>query len=146
MAKVNESFSEHRNVMDDATSSNIDRETALNSYLHEREAVHYEVLKTESDAWSTLVGNNEAKSLWSMRDWKGNYTCQDMNEISNMSNLQSDITIPVLDDPISEHEVDDALKSMNNGGFDYNLPLVSILISCFSHTILLLLNSIFLVR
>ena len=41
-----------------------------------------------------------------------------MNEISNISNLQSDIIIPVLDDPISEHGVDDALKSMNNGGFE----------------------------
>ena len=35
---------------------------------------------------------------------------------------------------------------MKNGGFDYNLPILLILTSCFSNTVLLLLNFIFFVR
>ena len=64
----------------------------------------------------------------------------------NISNLQSCITIPVVDDPISKNDVDEAVKSMKNGGFDYNLPILLILTSCFSNTVLLLLNFIFFVR
>ena len=102
------------------------------------------------------------KSLWSMKDWKGNYkrkkpvrhptidgfqsffedlyASRDTKEISNISSLQSNVTIPILDDPIAEHEVDEAMKSMNNGGFGYSLSILLILTSCFSNTILLLLN------
>ena len=166
MDKVNDRFNEYKQVMDDTTSSDNQREIALNSYLHERRSVHYEVLKKETELWSSLVTDNDAKALWSKIDWKGNYTrkkpsrhptifefqnffqdlyaCEDRNENVNISNLQSCITIPVVDDPISKNDVDEAVKSMKNGGFDYNLPILLILTSCFSNTVLLLLNFIFL--
>ena len=56
------------------------------------------------------------------------------------------MSIPVVDDPISDHEINDAVKSMTNGGFDFNLQILLIMTSCFSHVILLLLNFIFFVR
>ena len=155
-------------LMGDTTSSDNQREIALNSYLHERRSVHYEVLKKETELWSFLVTDNDAKALWSKIDWKGNYTrkkpsrhptilefqnffqdlytCEDRNENVNISNLQSCITISVVDDPISKNDVDEAVKSMKNGGFDYNLPILLILTSCLSNTVLLLLNFIFFVR
>ena len=166
--KFNVRFNEYKQVMGDTTSSDNQREIALNSYLHERRSVHYEVLKKETELWSSLVTDNDAKALWSKIDWKGNYTrkkpsrhptilefqnffqdlytCEDSNENVNISNLQSCITIPVVDDLISKNDVDEAVKSMKNGGFDYNLPILLILTSCFSNTILLLLNFIFFVR
>ena len=146
MDKVNVRFNEYKQVMDDTTSSDNQREIALNSYLHERRSVHYEVLKKETELWSCLVTDNDAKALWFKIDWKGNYTrkkpsrhptifefqnffqdlytCEDSNENMNISNLQSCITIPVVDDPISKNDVDEAVKLMKNGGFDYNLPIL----------------------
>ena len=74
MDKLNERFNEYKQVMGDTTSSDNQREIALNSYLHERRSVHYEVLKKETELWSSLVTDNDAKALWSKIDWKGNYT------------------------------------------------------------------------
>ena len=74
MDKVNDRFNEYKQVMGDTTSSDNQREIALNSYLHERRSVHYEVLKKETELWSSLVTDNDAKALWSKIDWKGNYT------------------------------------------------------------------------
>ena len=111
------------------------------------------------------MADKDSKTLWSMIDWKGNYSrkkptqhpsieefhgffehlysCPDENEIVNISNLQTDVTIPLLDEPISAEETEEALDSMKKGGFDYNLPILLILFSCFKQTLLLLLNTIF---
>ena len=166
--KVNNSYSNYKKIMGDNSSTDNDRENALNAYLRDRKAIHYELLKKECDYWSSIVSNNDARSLWSKIDWNGNYsrkkpsqhpsinefqtffedlyTCKDKDELVNIDNLRSDVNIPVLDDPIIETEVEDALKSMKNGGFDYNLPILFILFSCFKNTILLLLNFIFFVK
>ena len=165
MVKVNDSFNEYKIVMGDSASTDLQREAALSKYLHERSSVHYEVLKKESDAWSKVIKDNDSKALWSMIDWKGNYSrkrptqhpsieefhgffedlysCPDENECINISNLQTNVTIPLLDDPISAEETEEALNSMKKGGFDYNLPILLILFSCFKQTLLLLLNIIF---
>ena len=39
-----------------------------------------------------------------------------MKVLSQETNLQSDITVPVVDDPISINEVKEDVKSMKNGG------------------------------
>ena len=133
--------------------------------MHERGSVHYEILKKESDIWSKAITDSDSKTLWSLIDWKGNYSrkrptqhpsieefhgffeelysCPDEDETVNISNLHTNVTIPLLDDPISEAETEEALDSMKKGGFDYNLPILLILFSCFKQTLLLLLNVIF---
>ena len=165
MGKVNDTFNEYKKVMGDPTSSDMERDTALNRYLHERSCVHYEVLKRESDAWSKVIAENDSKTLWSKIDWKGNYSRKkpsqhpsieefhcffedlysspDENESAKIMDLKSDVTIPILDNPITEEEAEEALNSMKKGGFDYNLPILFILFNCFKQTLLLLLNMIF---
>ena len=103
-----------------------------------------------------------------MIDWKGNYArskpsehpsveefkdffeelymYKDSKEVEKIRNLQSQVNIPLLDDPFSGAEIEDALSSMKKGGFDYNLPVLAILIGCFSNTMLCLLNFIFFIR
>ena len=73
MDKANDSFIECKRIAGDTSSSDIDRENALNSYLREKKAVHYEVLNKEAGVWSSLVASN-SKSLWATIDWNGNYT------------------------------------------------------------------------
>ena len=168
MSKVNDSFHDFRKVMGDPTSTGDECDAALNRYLHERSCVHFEVLKKESDAWSSVIAENDSSSLWAKIDWKGNYSRKqptqhpsvdefqcffedlysstDKDECAKINELKSNVTIPLLDDPISEQETEEALNCMKNGGFDYNLPILVILFSCFSQTLLLLLNFIFLVK
>ena len=100
--------------------------------------------------------------LWAKIDWKGNYSsrkptqhpsieefqsyfsdlydCSNNKELENISGLHSDITIPVLDQPIDINEVNGCLKDMKNGGFDFNTPVLSILVNSFSVILLLILN------
>ena len=44
---------------------------------------------------------------------------------------------------LSAEETEEALDAMKKDGFDYNLPILLILFSCFKDTLLLLLNVIF---
>ena len=60
--------------------------------------------------------------------------------------LESDTYIPVLDNPISGDEMNSAWKEMKKSGYDYNLPIIGILISYFSFTILNILNILFYVK
>ena len=141
----------------DTLCSDVERDNALNSYLTARKEVNYKVLKRENEAWSSLV-TGDGKSLREKIDWNGKplehpsvnefqcfsedlYKSQDVDDLSKIANLQSNVSIPVLDDPISDHEINHAVKSMTNGGFN-----LLIMTSCFSHVILLLLNFIFFVR
>ena len=74
ITKVNDSFNEYKKTMGDATTSDLQREMALNKCLEDRKSIHHEVLKKESDAWSSVIANKDSKKLWSMIDWKGNYS------------------------------------------------------------------------
>ena len=66
LRKVNDSFKEYKNVVGDSASSDLQRENALNRYLHERSWVHYEVLKKESDAWS-MRRTQKHYGIWLIR-------------------------------------------------------------------------------
>ena len=74
------------------------------------------------------------------------YTSDDAEEIEKIRKLESQVNIPLLDNPFSEAEVDDALSSMKKGGFDYNLPIIGMLIGCLSNVLLSMLNFIVFVR
>ena len=131
-------------------------------YVSDRKAIHYEVLNKESDSWQLVIKNNVRKDLWEKYDWKGSYSskkttqhpsieefqsyfsnlydCGNNKELGNISGLHSDITIPVLDQPIGINEVNWCHKDMKNGGFDFDIPVLAILVNYFSVILLLILN------
>ena len=67
-------------------------------------------------------------------------------EQQRISQLQSNVTIPVLDEPINRNEVEQSLKDMKKLGFDYNLPVLRMLKIYFSEMMLLLLNFMFFIK
>ena len=162
MDRVNNSFHKYRNMLTLQSGNENELEGALNRYINDRKALLYEVVKKESDAWQRIIKNNDHKDLWAKIDWKGNYSsrkptqhpsieefqsyfsdlydCSNNKELENISGLHSDITIPVLDQPIDINEVNGCLKDMKNGGFDFNIPVLSILVNSFSVILLLILN------
>ena len=60
--------------------------------------------------------------------------------------LHSDVTIPILDDPINLNETYEAVNEMKKGGFDYPLPIIRILLMLFSPLLVILLNIMFYVK
>ena len=60
--------------------------------------------------------------------------------------LESNVTVPVLDQPITSYEMIDSFKDMKNGGFDFNQPILSILCTHFSVVMLLILNFLLYVK
>ena len=59
------------------------------------------------------------------------YKSKDASEAVSIMNLQSDVTIPLLDDPISTREVNESINKMKKGGYDYPLSIILILKSMF---------------
>ena len=57
--------------------------------------------------------------------------------------LTSNIYIPILDDPINDRDIKDAIKDCNKGGYDYTLPVLEKLVASFLPLILMLFNYMF---
>ena len=74
------------------------------------------------------------------------YKATDDGEFKKILNLQSDVTIPILDDPITQSEVEDAMDDMKKGGYDFPLPVVNILRQLFLPALVTLMNIMFFVK
>ena len=168
MDKVNVSFNKYRSLLSSPSTEEKQLDDALNVYIKDRKRLHFDVLKRETDSWQNVIQSSDSKDLWDKIDWKGNlaskkpaqhpsmedlqsyfselYDCKDDRELDNIANLNTDVTIPILDQPIDINEVKDSLKDMKNGGFDFNIPVISILVNHFSATLVLILNFIFYVK
>ena len=57
--------------------------------------------------------------------------------------LTSNCHVPILDDPISLKEVEEATASMKKGGSDFPLTILSLLFNCFKSQFVILFNLIF---
>ena len=56
-----------------------------------------------------------------------------------MKILMSDVTIPILDDPISKNELAVAIGNMKKGGYDHRVGICKTIVNFMSPLILLLL-------
>ena len=132
-----------------------------------RNNVTFDILKQEHEEWKNLAAN-DARSLWEIIDWKGQvksgipvhhppvedisnhfetYRKDEKYETGDINQLESNIIIPILDDPITLNEVvSDAVSEMKKEGFDYPLPIIRIIYSMFSPLLVMLLNIMFFVK
>ena len=60
--------------------------------------------------------------------------------------LDTNMHVPVLDDPITEDEVRTAFRDMKKSGFDYPLTILNILVTAFSALLVTIFNMIFYVK
>ena len=167
MTPVNKLFIEYQNTIADKDSSDESIEISYNRYKKERSKLTYEIMKIEMDCWNGSL-ENDNKTFWKYVDWKGNfkgkkqydaptmpefqhffeglYDNEDKNELEEIKNLESEVYVPVLDDPISSEETLDAYEDMKKSGYDYNLPVLRILLANFTLIIVSILNLMFYVR
>ena len=121
----------------------------MNRYNNLRNKLTVQVLKEDHSRWVDVLNQNTSSELWDRIDWNGKlnappstnfpppeifaahfeelYKETDDKECENIMSLQSDVTIPLLDDPITESEVEDAIDDIKKGGYDFPLPVVHIL-------------------
>ena len=57
--------------------------------------------------------------------------------------IESDVTVPVLDDPITEEEIKCAWRNMKKSGYDYNMEVLNILVTFFSLILVNMMNMCF---
>ena len=64
-------------------------------------------------------------------------------DLEKIKILKSDVTIPILDDPISKNELDVAIGNMKKGEYDHRVESFKTFVNFMSPLILLLLNIMF---
>lgn len=164
MEKANTAFEKYQNDLHDNSKTINDIETSLKQYKICRKALTNEMFEIETDKWNKLVNNTNSKKLWDQIDWKGStsgntqkhpmlddianhyqdlYSRDDPTEPQKITNLSSNTYIPILDDPISQSDISNALKDMKKGGYDYKLPVMQILASTFLPILVLIMNFMF---
>ena len=71
------------------------------------------------------------------------YHAEDPEEKEKITSLESNTYIPILDDPITEQDINEAFKDCKKGGYDYNLPVLGILTRNMLPMLILLFNCLF---
>ena len=140
----------HDRAFDKYTStSETDIQSSLNTYIFARKAVTCKIMMLDSQKW--IDKSNDYKIFWQYVDWKGDirnkktlnsppiqqfealfeelYKCKNTWELYEIMEIESKVTIPILYEPVTEIEMKSAWKGMKKSGFDYNLSVLSILVT-----------------
>ena len=118
MLQANNHFEDLRRCMNGDMIGDVN--ALMERYIVSRKAVTREAYVKESSKWNKLIADNDSKKLWKKIDWKGNISNQtsqgpmiddlkthfqnlhkdDGSDLEKISELQSEVYIPILDDPI----------------------------------------------
>ena len=143
-----------------------DFDEVLTRYKVSRNNVSQETLKTENEKWNKITNENDSKKLWNKIDWKGDVSKtvsqppvfeelttffedlykNDKDDIDKIDELRSDVYDPLLDDPVTKEEMDNAMDKMKNGGYDHRIEMFRIMVRVMSPLILLILNNLVVCR
>ena len=165
MDNVNRLFDEYVNTLSNNAATEEDINISMRRYISARKSVTSEVMKTDSDRWSEALKSSDGKAFWKLVDWKGNlknkkavvsptiqefelffhdlYKCANNDELLEILQIESDVTVPVLDDPITDEEIKCAWRNMKKSGYDYNMEVLNILVTFFSLILVNMMNMFF---
>ena len=97
--------------------------------------------------WKGTLNSKKVSNPPSIQEFEaffeGLYKCNNPRELYDIMEIEPQVTIPILDEPISETEIKSAWKGMKKAGFDYNLPILSILVTYFSLLLVNMMNIMF---
>ena len=162
MVKANDEFSEYQRCLLGLSQDDIG--TVIERYQKARNEISKEMCVFEHNKWKTIVTDSNPKQFWKHIDWKGNmakkqieqpliedlsthfedlYSLTNKDELIDMSNLESNVYIPLLDDPITAYDINAARKSMKKAGYDFALSTLDIVLKVLSPVLLMLLNIMF---
>ena len=148
-------------VKNDENNAN-DIRKAYDTYQTKRCLLNRQLMINYTDEYKSVLNSHDDKKLWNLIDWSGNAnkstqkehpTIGEMSEFfselyepiandGDIESLESNVYIPLTDDPISMDEITISSNQMKKGGFDYPREVLQVLLSSISSIILLLLNVI----
>ena len=163
MKFANDLFERYRSCVRGEITGNSD--DLLKRYREARKEISKEVLKNEQNKWNKLLSEKNSKELWNKINWKGttknenhkspmleeltshfkNLYDDQENDLENITNLQTNIYVPNLDDGITSNEIDSAINEMKKGGYDHRVDSFKIITDILSPIMLLLMNTLFFV-
>ena len=168
MQNVNKAFDEYMVALNDPDSNEHLINEKYEQYIVKRKAINTDIIKDESRKWNDYMKDNDSKKFWSLVDWKGNfglkkntisptmnefevffkdlYDCPDKNEVAEIMSLESNVDVPILDNPITENEMNEAFNTMKKSGYDFSLSVLKTLVYSFPILLLTLFNLIFFVK
>ena len=168
MDNVNKLFEQYVKTLSDNSATEEDINTALMCYISARKSITVAVIKADESKWSDALKSADSKAFWKLVDWKGNlnkkkasvsptiqefevffqnlYSCDNNDELLEILQIESDVNVPILDEPITEEEVKTAWRSMKKSGYDYNMQILTLLVTFFSLMLTNLLNIWFYVK
>lgn len=168
MDDANAAFDEYMRALSDPSVSADVLNGKLETYKSSRRSLTANVLRNEAKKWDDVMKENDTKRFWSYVDWKGNfskkkelttpsmkefevffedlYQCQNQSELYDILSLETDVHVPILDDPINETEVNVAFKDMKKSGFDYGLPVLAALVGSFPLLLVTIFNVMFFLK
>ena len=160
MGKANDEFQRYITTLSEGSKEDI--LTAYNRYQKARSEITSDMCNTEHNRWTVLTNENDSKTFWAAIDWKCSlskqntlkpqvdelasyfenlYKFEDENKLVEIEKLESEIYIPVIDDPIKQEEVDIAVKTTKKGGYDFKLSSLHTILDV--PLLLLILNMFF---
>ena len=123
---VNKAFGDYLKSLSNSDAED-ETQILLERYIVERKKITKEAMKRDNDKWTEVCKNNDAKAFWKLVDWKGNmkrkktlnspsmkqfeiffedlYKCKNQRELQDIMELETDIEVPALDNPIGEEEI-----------------------------------------
>ena len=163
MIEANTNFESLRQCITGELTDDFDE--VLTRYKASRNDISKETLKKENEKWNKITNENNSKKLWNKIDWKGDVSKSitqppvfedlttffedlyklDKDDPDKIDELETDVYDPLLDDPVTKKEMDDAMDKMKNGGYDHRIDTFRIMVRVMSPLILLILNSLFFV-
>ena len=135
----------------------------LSKYQEARNNISKETVDKENQKWKELANEKNTKGLWNKIDWKGDLSkkvsqppvfedltasFEDLYKLESIehdkiADLKTDVYHPLLDDPITMKEMDDAMGKMKNGGFDHRIDIFRIMVRVMAPLLLLIMNTLF---
>ena len=164
MNDCDEMYQDYTQLLQEPLSNKDQLGQAFQKYQNARNNLNHTVIKQQEGKYKMIVESGDAKKLWTEINWSGKYKEKfqsnipvqsmanyfeklyeplDMYETAEMDNLRTNTYIPVTDDPITLTEMRAAEKQLKKGGFDFSLPVMSMLAAVCSPTLIVLMNLIF---
>ena len=155
-------FKEYVRILQDAPHNHARISEAYQIYQVRRNQLNSDIINKANEKYKSVLQSNDAKAMWNMIDWSGETNKQpprnhpSIGELSehftnlyepieddgSLQDLESNVYIPVTDDPITINEIEIASAKIKKGGYDYPGKVIQLLLSSNTAIIFMLMNTI----
>ena len=162
MEECDSTFRDYLVLLRTQNSSPGELKDAYSTYRSKRCLLNKDLALKNQKEYKYVIDSNDDRKLWNMIDWSGKVKNSEINEHPSMFEmsdfftelyepihndgdlnlLESNIYIPLTDDPISIDDVTSCAKQLKKGGFDYPIEVIKLVIRSIPAVSLLLLNMI----